>query len=136
MNPILRNILVVVAGLIVGSMVNMGIVMLGPTIIPPPEGAELTTMEGLLEAMPRMSGKHFIAPFLAHALGTLIGAMIAAGLGVGRRLMLAMIVGVFFLIGGTMNVMMLPSPMWFNVLDLAGAYLPMAWLGWKLVGSK
>lgn len=35
MNPILRNILAVVAGIIAGSAVNMGIIMLSSSIIPP-----------------------------------------------------------------------------------------------------
>jgi len=30
-------------------------------------------------------------------------------------------------------VLSLPSPIWFNALDLIGAYLPMAYLGYKLV---
>lgn len=136
MNPLLRNILVVILGLIVGGMVNMGIISIGPMFIPPPEGVDLNTMEALVVAMPQMETKHFVTPFLAHALGTLAGAMIAAGLGVGRKLMLAMIVGVFFLVGGIMMVVQLPSPMWFNVLDLVGAYIPMGWLGWKLTGGK
>ena len=31
-----------------------------------------------------------------------------------------------------MMVMDLPSPMWFNVLDLVGAYLPMGFLGYVI----
>lgn len=31
-------------------------------------------------------------------------------------------------------VLMLPSPMWFDILDLGVAHLPMSWLGWKLAG--
>jgi hypothetical protein len=41
----------------------------------------------------------------------------------------ALAIGVFFLIGGIVNVFMLPSPVWFTILDLAVAYIPMAWLG-------
>jgi hypothetical protein len=47
MNPILKNILSVLLGLVIGSIVNMGIVMLSGSIIPPPEGGDITTMEGL-----------------------------------------------------------------------------------------
>jgi threonine/homoserine/homoserine lactone efflux protein len=32
--------------------------------------------------------------------------------------------------------MMVPSPTWFTVLDLGIAYLPMAYLGWKIVRNK
>jgi hypothetical protein len=31
---------------------------------------------------------------------------------------------------------MMPAPMWFNVMDLVGAYLPMAYLGGKLAIRK
>lgn len=133
MNPILKNILAVVVGVIVGSAVNMGLITLGPLLIPPPEGTDTTTMEGLLAAMPLMQPEHFIFPFLAHALGTLIGAYLAFRIAATRQTQLAMTIGFFFLIGGIMNIQMLPgSPLWFNVLDLVLAYLPMAWLGVKL----
>lgn len=133
MNPILRNILAIVAGVIVGSAVNMGLVMLGPIVIPPPAGTDMTTMKGLTEAMPLMQPKHFIFPFLAHALGTLTGAWVVAKIAASRKLQMAMTIGLFFLFGGIMNIQMLPgSPVWFNVLDVGLAYLPMAWLGHKL----
>ncbi|AWV97979.1 hypothetical protein [Arcticibacterium luteifluviistationis] len=133
MNPIFKNILAIVAGVIVGSAVNMGLVMLGPILIPPPEGADITTMKGLTEAMPLMQPKHFIFPFLAHALGTLAGAWVVAKIAATRKLQMAMTIGLFFLFGGIMNIQMLPgSPEWFNVLDVVLAYLPMAWLGRKL----
>lgn len=133
---ILRNILAVIAGLIVGSVVNMGIIMISSSIVPPPDGADLSTTEGLIEAMPLMTPIHFLMPFLAHALGTFVGAIIAAAIGVNRKLLLAMIIGVFFLIGGIASVFMLPSPMWFNAVDLVFAYIPMAWLGAKVVMRK
>jgi hypothetical protein len=44
----------------------------------------------------------------------------------------ALVIGAFFLIGGAMMVFMLPSPLWFSVVDLALAYFPMAWLGGKI----
>ena len=41
-------------------------------------------------------------------------------------------IGVWFLLGGIVNVFMLPSPTWFTILDLAGAYIPMGYLAGKL----
>lgn len=134
MNPLLRNILVLIGGVFVGGLVNMGLIMLGPLIIPPPEGFDVTTTEGLKEGMLHMKPKNFIFPFLAHALGTLTGAYFVAKLAVSHHMRLGMVVGFVFLLGGMMMVMSLPSPMWFNILDLVGAYIPMAWLGGKLAG--
>ncbi len=136
MNPILRNILAVVAGLVVGSVVNMGIIQISGSIIPPPEGADNTTMEGLKASMHLFQPKHFLFPFLAHALGTLAGAIIATLIAASHQLKFALAIGVFFLIGGISTVVMLPSPLWYTLVDLLGAYLPVAWLGFKLAGRK
>ncbi len=78
MNSMVKNVLAVIAGLVIGSVVNMGIIRISGSIIPPPEGADVTTMEGLKESMHLFQFKHFIFPFLAHALGTFVGAIFAA----------------------------------------------------------
>src|SRR5690606_40560173 len=57
-------------------IVNMSIIMISGSIIPPPEGADTTTTEGLKAAMHLFEPKHFLLPFLAHALGTLVGAFV------------------------------------------------------------
>lgn len=132
MNATLKNILAVVLGLIVGSVVNMGIIMISSSIIQPPSGADVTTMEGLKESIHLFEPKHFLFPFLAHAIGTLAGAFLATLISASHKMKMALLIGIFFLIGGITNVIMLPSPAWFTVLDLAGAYIPMAWLGYKL----
>ncbi len=135
MQPILRNILAVIAGIFIGSLVNMGIIMISGSIIPPPNGADVTTMEGLKATMHLFEPKHFIFPFLSHALGTLVGALLAARFAANNHMRFALAIGVFFLIGGITSVYMLPSPVWYTVLDLVGAYLPMGYLGGKLAGK-
>jgi hypothetical protein len=133
---ILKNILAVILGLFIGGAVNMAIIMVSSSIIPPPEGANLTTMEGLQAAMPLMEPKHFLLPFLAHALGTLIGALLAARIAATYNMQFAMAIGICFLVGGIWNVVVLPSPIWFTVVDLVLAYIPMAYLGGKFVLRK
>ena len=44
-----------------------------------------------------------------------------------------LVVGLMFLAGGIGAATMIPAPIWFIVLDLVVAYLPMAWLGGTLV---
>ncbi len=132
MNPILRNILAVIAGFLVGSIVNMGIITLSGSIIPPPEGVDPTDMESLKASFHLFEPRHFIFPFLAHALGTLVGAFTAASIAATNKLKFAIGIGAFFLIGGIASIIMLSSPIWFTALDLIGAYIPMGWLGGKL----
>lgn len=135
MHPTIRNILAVVAGLILGSVVNMALVNIGPSVFPPPEGADITSMEDLKATMHLFQPKHFVFPFLAHALGTLAGAFLAVKLAASRPFTLAMVVAAFFLAGGIANVVMLPSPLWFTILDLVAAYLPMGYLGHRLAAK-
>jgi formate hydrogenlyase subunit 3/multisubunit Na+/H+ antiporter MnhD subunit len=136
MNPVVKNILAVVLGLFIGGIVNTAIVMISGSIIPPPEGTDLKTMEGLLAAMPLMEPKHFLMPFLAHALGTLVGAFIAAKIAANNKMTFAMVIGCCFLVGGIMNIVMLPSPLWFTIVDLLLAYIPMAYFGGTIVSRK
>lgn len=136
MNTILRNSLSVVAGVIFGSVVNMGIITISGSIIPPPDGADVTTTEGLKEAMLLFQPKHFIMPFLAHALGTFAGALLAALIAVNHKMKFALSIGVFFLLGGIAGIFMLPSPIWYTILDLGGAYIPMAYFAGKIIEKK
>lgn len=132
MNPVLKNIIAVIFGAVVGSIVNLLLVNLGPMIIPAPEGADITTMEGLKATMHLFEPKHFLFPFLGHAIGTLVGACVAAYMAANKKQTYAIVIGVFFLAGGITNAFMLPSPGWFTALDLILAYIPMGWLGYKL----
>ena len=136
MNPTIKNIIAVVIGAVLGSIANMGIIMLSSSIIPPPNGADVTTMEGLKATMHLFEPKHFIMPFLAHAIGTFVGALLAAVIAANNKMRCAIIVGILFLIGGITNVLMLPSPLWFSITDIVGAYIPIAYFAAKLVIKK
>ena len=135
MPPIARNILAVVVGILVGGTLNMAIVTVGPMVVPPPEGVDMTDMASLKDNVKLLQPVHFIAPWLAHALGTLVGAFVAAKIAVSHHLKLALGIGVFFLLGGIAVVVMMGGPIWFAVLDLLLAYLPMGYLGGKLAGG-
>jgi hypothetical protein len=136
MNPVLRNILAVICGLVVGSLINGALITVSGKIIPPPNGADVTTMEGLKASLHLFEPKHFIFPFLAHALGTLSGALITAFIATTYKMRFALAIGVLFFIGGLINVFLLPAPMWFNVLDLAGAYFPFAFIAGRIAERK
>lgn len=73
---------------------------------------------------------------MAHALGTFAGAIVAALMAANHKMKFALIIGVIFLAGGIANIIMLPSPIWFTVVDLAGAYLPMGFMAGKLIEKK
>ena len=130
-----RNILAVIAGLVVGTMVNMGLISLGHAVVALPPGADVSSMESLAVAMPQFGPEQFIFPFLAHAGGTFAAALVAALIVTSHKMTIAMVIGVLFLIGGIAAVIMLPAPFWYDVIDLLFAYIPMAWLGAKVGGA-
>ena len=136
MNPTVRNILGVLVGVIAGGALNMGIIMISGSIIPPPEGVDMTTAEGLQAGIHLFEPKHFLMPFLAHALGTLLGAFIAAKISTKHPMRFALGVGAWNLFGGIMAATMIPAPLWFILVDLIGAYLPMAFMAGKLAAKN
>ena len=136
MPPIMKNLLAVIAGLVVGSVVNMAIISVGSIVIPPPTGVDMSDLDKFAENIKLLEPANFIAPWLAHALGTLVGAFTAAKVAASHKMKFALGIGVFFLLGGIMMVSMVGGPVWFAVLDLIGAYLPMGFLGGMLGGAK
>lgn len=134
MAPLLRNILAVVAGVLVGGAVNMALISISGSVIPLPEEVDPSDAESLKANIHLFEPRHFLMPFLAHALGTLAGAWLAARLAASRALGLALGIGFLYLLGGVAAASMIPAPGWFLALDLVVAYLPMAWLGWRLSG--
>jgi hypothetical protein len=135
-HPLLKNVLALVLGLVGGSIINMLIVTISPHIIPPPANADVTTEEGLKQSIHLFQPIHFLMPFLAHAIGTFVGAYIAAKLASSHKLIFALIIGIFFLSGGIYMVTQLPSPLWFNILDLGLAYIPAAWLAERMAVTR
>lgn len=136
MPEIVKNVLWVILGIFLGSVVNMGLVMVSGNIIPPPKGADVTTMEGLKASIHLFEPKHFLFPFLAHALGTFVGSAFVSRFVTNHILQYSFAVGVFFLVGGIANILMLPSPLWFTLVDLGFAYLPMSYLAYRIFSKS
>ena len=131
MKTIVRNILAIIIGWFIGSSVNMGLVETGHTLIPI-EDLDPNDMNTLAKVMPTLSAKYFIFPLLAHALGTLLGAIVAGWIAASHKMKFSLAIGVLFLLGGIVVSFMLPAPMWFIACDIIIAYIPMAFIGGKI----
>ena len=132
MTTILQNGLAVILGVVFGSVANMALVLVGPLVVPPPAGVDMSTAEGVAAGVHLLTPAHFLFPFLAHAMGTLVGSAVAHCVAATRRVVFGYGIGVFFLTGGIAASFIIPAPAWFIGLDLLVAYLPMAWLGVRL----
>ncbi|MBK7686316.1 MAG: hypothetical protein IPJ25_10165 [Rhodocyclaceae bacterium] len=129
MPKLLRNVLAVIVGIVIGGFVNMALITISPAIIPPPIGVDVNNAESLSQGMHLFEPRHFLMPFLAHALGTLVGALVAYLIAATVKGRFAYAIGMVNLCGGIAASLMIPAPAWFIALDLLVAYLPMAWLG-------
>jgi hypothetical protein len=136
MNPIARNILAAIAGFVIGGVVNLGLVTVGMSVVPLPEGTDVSTMEAVRESMMLLPPVHFVFPLVGHALGTLTGSFVAAKLAASHPMKFAIGIGVIFLIGGIAMIFNCGGPLWFTATDLLLAYIPMAFLGGFLAGAK
>lgn len=140
MPKLLRNVLAVVAGIVIGSVVNMALIFIGPSLIPPPAGVDVNTAEGLAAGIHLFEPRHFVTPFLAHAVGTFAGALVAYLVAVNHKKRFAIGLAIFFLCGGIAASFMVPAPAWFIAADLLLAYLPMgwaaAWVGGRMRGGR
>ena len=132
MPRILRNVLALLAGVVIGGAVNGALIALSPSLIPPPAGVDVSDAESLSRSIHLFAPRHFVMPFLAHALGTLAGALAAYLIAATHKVRIALVIGVVFLFGGVAASVVIPAPAWFIALDLLVAYIPMAWLGARI----
>ncbi len=131
-----RVILATSAGLVLGMFINSLLISNAGLFVAPPQGADLTTAEGIKKALPTMQAIHFLVPFFAHALGTFTAVFIAGSIFPFLKWKFALIFGVINLAGGIGAATMIPAPTWFVITDLVLAYLPFALLGAWVVGIR
>jgi len=135
MNPILKNVIAVVIAIVAGYIANMGLIMLGPNIVPLPEGMVPEDPNSIKEHMGNMQLGNFVMVWLAHAAGAFVSAFVATKIAASNSKTISLALGGLWLIGGIMMVNMVGGPPSFIVADLVFAYIPMAYLGWILAGK-
>lgn len=126
----LRRILAVIAGIIVGSIGIWLIERLGHSLYPLPAGLKPTDMEGFktyVENLPFM-GKFIV--ILGYALGALLSGFVATKVANNNKPTAAIICGIIFMFFTIYNMVVLPTPAWFWVLGIAVWGLVLA--GYKL----
>jgi len=123
-----NSIVIFILALFTGMGVNMGMLFLGSWLIPIPQGLDTSTREGLRDALPLLEARHFLFPFLAHAMGTLTGAFLVTGYAKTDTFRYSMLMAGLFFLGGFSTIVGMPSPVWFSITDLVLAYFPMAWV--------
>lgn len=128
---IVKSILAIIVGVVIGSVVNGGIIFLSNAIFGAPEGMDLFDAESVKAHADKLTTANFVGTLLAHQLGTLVGSFVAAKIAPAGKMIFAIVIGAWFLLGGLYAISLIPAPIWFVVADLV-LYIPLAFTGGKL----
>lgn len=137
----LRAIIGTVVGYVVGSIVNLAIIMVNAALYPAPEGLDMFAMDPesqkaqgeFINSLPALS---FIIAWVAHWGGAFVGSLVATLIAGRRSYIPAIIISVLFTLGGLYIITQVASgPPWFPFLDLP-SYLIFGLLAARLVMRK
>jgi len=109
------------AGIATSFVVNMGIVMIAMfTGTEAFRSVDPNDAEAFIEAMNSMTAADYMWPLAAHFLGIFSGLLVARILCKTSRAPLYIVVG-FHMLATILNLMQIPHPTWFAVVDVMGA---------------
>jgi hypothetical protein len=128
---IIKGCLAIIIGIVAGSVINASLILLFNALFGAPEGMNLLDAESVKAHADKLTTANFVGILLAHQLGTLAGAFVAAKIAPARKMIFSIGIGVWFLLGGIYAVTLIPAPVWFIIADLA-LYIPFAFIGGKL----
>lgn len=128
---ILRSILGVFVGVVVGTGLVAAIEQVSRSLYPPPPGADLTDPEQIAAFVRDLPPGALLIVAFAHLVGPLAGAWLAARVAGWRPMTHAIVTGAVFLFFGLLNLVMVPHPLWFGALDLL-MYPLAAWVAGTL----
>ncbi len=122
-----RDILAVLVGVVIGvlsiGIFESGIHQMFPV---PQEVTQAIENQDSLSAMVNMPAELLLWILAAYALGSFIGGFSASL--VGKRLMVSLVAGMILMLGGAINVFMIPHPFWF-ILSSLSVYVPAGLIG-------
>lgn len=138
----IKKIVGVIVGLIVGGIVVMLIEMVSSLQHPLPEGLDMTDKLAFAEHVAGLPTSAFVIVLVAHIMGALVGGFICSVIVRQKWITGFAIIGTTFMIGGIINLAMIPHPTWFTAVDFM-VYIPSALIGgflgksfWKTKGRK
>jgi hypothetical protein len=131
MVKVLRSVLAIIAGLLVGFLAMAVGEMIGHHVVPLPPGMDMHDADAL-KAMPAGA---FVSVLLAWAVGTFAGAWVASKVAAVGKLWHGMAIGGVFFAATVAIMLHIPHPVWVMVVGLV-SLPPVAYLGAWLARPK
>ena len=128
---IVRSVLAVIAGLVAAMFFIVGTEAVWAVVYPPAPGVDLHDMEACKAHIAKLPADAFVIAAVGWGLAVLAGSWVAARLGAGRHPAHGYVVGLILLAAAVANMLMLPCPILFWVLNLVSfpvcTYLGIQW---------
>jgi hypothetical protein len=125
----IRALLGVFGGLLLSMVMVFVLQGLGHQLYPPPAGLDPEDREAFAAAVDAMPIMALFLILFAYAMGTFIGAWLAAR--IGGKPFYAFLVGGVMTMAGMGNLIAVPHPLWFTIAGTL-VFLPSAWLASRI----
>jgi len=116
---LMKRVLAVLAGLVVGVLVIFLSQAVEMLIFPPPPGFDPNDKEQLKALMTNAPSMSLVLLLVGYFLGAYVGALIATSIVKGTTWMPALMVGAVLTVLGLINLLAIPHPVWFTISALA-----------------
>lgn len=130
----IRKAIAVMVGVIVGIVVVTLVEGISSKLYPPPADLVASDIDALRQHISTLPRAAFFIVLAAHAIGTLAAGFVCAAVSKNQLWWGPIFVGAILLAGGIANLVMIPHPIWFAIVDVA-VYLPAAYLGGVISNS-
>ena len=130
-----RNFVAVIIGLTVAGAIVWTIEMANYNMHPLPPGLDVTDKEAMTEYIKTLPAMAYVMVVLAHIFGSIGGAWVASIVAASHERKISIGIGLFLLVMGAINLLMIPHPAWFMVIDLL-VYIPGALLGYSFYNMR
>ncbi len=124
----MKNALAVVAGLLAAFVVFAAIEGLRSILHPSPPGLDMKNPEMMKEYIATLPLSAKIMVLAAYLIGSLVAGMVVAKVSKSSDKKLPIITGSILTVAAIVNLYMIPSPIWFVVINLL-IYIPFVLLG-------
>ncbi len=130
-----KNIVAGIVGVIVAIALVWLIEMIGHSVYPPPPDLDYANADAMRAHIATLPIGAFLFVGGAWFIATLAGTLLACKIGSAKPVVFAMIVGGLMLVATAANLIMIPHPLWFSIIGVAGIIVA-AWLGMTLAARS
>ncbi|MBT8140935.1 MAG: hypothetical protein HKN88_06755 [Gammaproteobacteria bacterium] len=130
----LRKILAVITGVVIGVLGISLVQAISGQMYPWPEGLDYNDKEAFVAFVKTLPTGAFLMVILSYIVGSFFGGMAATAVA-KEKYVPALIVGFALTIAGVMNAIAVPQPLWVSIISVL-VFFPFVYLGAKVFPIK